>query len=379
MSIVSMTNLMSFCSVDVGYFVVDAAHDVLVLTYGSTGSAVNVDVTDGTYNGTDLAAELQTQARTDLSSTGMTVAYSSTTKKFTITAATTGEVIAFTHTGSDAALLFGFNDDHAAAVSFTSDLSAGDPSTILETIRDSVEDWVESYCHRTFESASYAKYYDGNGGQYLQLSDYPITALTRVASGRRSAIRVKNTADYTTASISVTSTEISLIKDGGTPDTITFEDEGTMGEMVTAINALSDSWSAVIESSDYTSFLSSELVEMFGKSVIADNWVYLDIPDQAIDDFEVLPARGEIYRGMGWPDGNRNIFVEYTVGYSSATMPEDLQLAIMIIVKAIYDRRTEELFGTSEYWVADVKVKCEAGDIPKEAISILSKYKRVLI
>jgi len=238
-----------------------------------------------------------------LSSTGMTATYSSTGKKFTITAATTGETIAYTNTGSDAGLTFGFNQDHSAAYSITSDLAAGDPSAILESIRDSVEDWVEAHCHKIFESASYAKYYDGNGGQYLQLDDYPITALTRVAVDRRSAIRVKNTADYTTASISVTSTELSLIKDGGTPDTITFTDEETMGEVVAAINLLGSGWSAVIESSDYTSFKSTELVEMFGKSAIEDNWVYLDMPNRAIDDFEVFPNRGEIYRYVGWPKG----------------------------------------------------------------------------
>jgi len=379
MAIVSMTDLYSFCDVDVAYFTIDASHDNLVLTYGSTGSATNVEVDDGTYNGNSLATELQTQARTDLSSTGMTVSYSSTTKKFTITTATTGETIAFTNENSDAGLTFGFNGDHTAAVSITSDLAAGDPSTILETIRDEVEDWVENYCHRTFESASYAKYYDGNGGQYIYLNDYPITALTRVATGRRSAIRIKNTADYTTASISVTSTGLIFTKDGTSDSTITFADYATISAVVTAINALGSSWSAVIESSDYTSFKSSELVEMFGKSAIDSNWVYLDIPDQAIDDFEVSPARGELYRGMGWPEGYRNIFIEDTAGYSSTTMPSDLQLAIKIITKSIYDRRKEELFGTKEYWVGDVKVKCEDGDIPKEAILILSKFRRVLI
>ncbi len=384
MSIVSMDDLRLFCSVDVGYFVIDASHNVLVLTYDSTGTTgTPVDVTDGTYNGDGLAAELQTQARTDLSATELTVTYDdSDDKKFTITAASTGSTgttIKYTNTGSDAGLTFGFNQDHAAAVSITSDLSAGNPSTILETIRDSVEDWVENYCHRTFESASYAKYYDGNDEQYIQLDDYPITALIRVATGRRSAIRVKNTADYTMASISVTTGGLILTKDGVSNSTgVTFTGSTSMSAVVTAIDAL-DSWSAVIESSDYTNFKSSELVEMFGKSAIDDNWVYLDMPDQAIDDFEVAPARGEMYRGMGWPDGDRNIFVEYTAGYSSTTMPEDLQLAIEIIVKSIYDRRTEGLFGTSEYWVGDVKVKCEAGDIPKEAVALLSKYRRVLI
>ncbi len=377
-----MENLLAFCSVDVGYFVVDAAHDVLRLAYDSTGITDIKVADDKTYSGAELATSLQTEIRSEFSS-GMTVTYDTNDdKKFTIGCATTGEEISLTLTGSDAALLFGFNDDHTAAQTITSDLSAGDPSTILETIRDSVEDWMESYCHQTFESASYAKYYDGNGGQYLQLSDYPITALTRVASGRRSAIRVKNTADYTTASISVTTTGLVFTKDGTSDSTITFASNTTMSAVVDAINVLGSGWSAVIESNEYSSFKSSELVEMFGKSAIDDTWVYLDIPDQAIDDFEVSPARGEIYRGMGWPDGNRNIFVEYTVGYSSATMPKDLQLAIMIIVKAMYGRRTEELFGIGEYTAGgrgEISAIFEVGDMPKEALAILSKYKRVLI
>jgi len=378
MAIVPLTELLDFCDVDRGYFTIDASHDVLVLTY-STGSATNIDCDDGTYDGSDLATELQSKARTGLSSTGMTATYSSTGKKFTITAATTGETITYTNTGSDAGLTFGFNQDHSAAYSITSDLAAGDPSAILESIRDSVEDWIEAHCHKIFESASYAKYYDGNGGQYLQLDDYPVTALTRVAVGRRSAIRVKNTADYTTASISVNSTGLVLTKDGESDSTITFVSYATMGEVVTAINALSDSWSAVIESSDYTSFKSTELVEMFGKSAIEDNWVYLDMPNRAIDDFEVFPARGEIYRGMGWPEGNRNIFVQDTAGYSSTTMPKNLQLAVKIITKAIYQKRKEEIFGIKNYRVGDVNITCEDGDVPKEARAILSRFKRILI
>jgi len=379
MAIVTLTELLDFCGVDVGYFTIDASHDVLVLTYGSTGTATNIDCDDGTYDGADLASELQDKASSGLSSTGMTVTYSSTTKKFTIGCATTGETIAFTLTGSDAALTFGFDSDHSAAQTITSDLATGDPSAILESIRDSVEDWIEAHCHKTFESASYAKYYDGDGGQYLQLDDYPITALTRVAVGRRSAIRVKNTADYTTASISVTTTGLVLTKDGESDSTITFASNTTMGSVVTAINDLSNSWSAVIESSDYTSFKSTELVEMFGKSAIEDNWIYLDMPNRAIDDFEVFPNRGEIYRYAGWPEGNRNIFVEDTAGYSSTTMPKNLQLAIKIITKAIYQKRKEEIFGVKNYRIGDVNITCEDGDVPKEALAILSRFKRILI
>ena len=118
---------------------------------------------------------------------------------------------------------------------------------------------------------------------------------------------------------------------------------------------------------------------MFGKSAIEDNWVYLDMPNRAIDDFEVFPARGEIYRGMGWPEGNRNIFVEDTAGYSTTTMPKNLQLAVKIITKSIFQKRKEEIFGVKNYRVGDVNITCEDGDVPKEARAILSGFKRVLI
>lgn len=132
MSIVSLTDLLSFCEVDVGFFTIDASHDVLILTYNSTETGTSIDVPDGTYNGDDLATALQTVARasTGLSagSTGLMVSYSSTgTKKFTLTA-TTGQTIKYTHLKSDAGLTFGFNQDHAAAQDITSDVAAGDPS-----------------------------------------------------------------------------------------------------------------------------------------------------------------------------------------------------------------------------------------------------------
>jgi len=254
---------------------------------------------------------------------------------------------------------------------------------IISAIQSGAEKAIKNYCNRIFESASYAKYYDGNGSQYLQLDEYPITALTRVATGRRSAIRIQNTSDNTSASVSVDSTGgLLLEKDGTTNSTgATFADNTTMSAMVTAINAIGSGWLAVIENSDYNSFKSTELIEMYGKSAIDSNWVYLDIPDQAIDDFEVFTAKGELYREMGWPEGNNNIFVKYTAGYSigGIAVPDDLQLSVKIITKYFYQKRNEESFGAKEYGIGDIKVIYEDGDIPKEALAILNRYRRVLI
>lgn len=250
---------------------------------------------------------------------------------------------------------------------------------IISTIQNSVEKWVENYCHKDFETTGHSEYYSGDGNSYLQLNHYPITALTRVAVGRRTAIRVTNTLTATSATISVNSTGLVLTKDDTSDSTITFAIYTTMSAVVSAINALGNGWSATIENSDYNSFKSSELVEMYGKSAIDSNYVYLDMPEKAIDDFEVYPDNGEIYMLDGWPSGHRNIFVKYTAGYSATTMPDDLKLAIKIICKHVYQKRNEDSFGVKDYSVGDIRTSYESGDIPKEAIDILSKYRRIFI
>jgi len=126
--IVSLENILNYLDVDVGYFTVNASHDKLILAYDG-GSATSVEVDDGTYNGTDLATELQGKIDTAFTISS-TVTYSTTTKKFTIDVGA-GHTIAYTHTGSDAGLLFGFNQDHAAAQTITSDIAASDPSRII--------------------------------------------------------------------------------------------------------------------------------------------------------------------------------------------------------------------------------------------------------
>ena len=250
---------------------------------------------------------------------------------------------------------------------------------IIGSIQEGVEKWVKNYCHKDFESTDYSEYYSGEGNLYLQLDHYPITALTRVATGRRTAIRVYNSSTATSATVSVNSMGLVFTKDDTSDSTITFTAYTTMSTVVSAINLLGNGWTATIESSDYSSFKSSELVEMYGKSAIDSNYVYLDMPDEAIDNFEVYTQRGEIYKYGGWPEGYRNIFVKYTAGYSASTMPEDLKLAIKIICKYTYQRRNEESFGVQDYSAGDVRVAMESGSIPKEAIDILNRHRRILM
>lgn len=357
--IVTLTNILNYLNVDIGYFTVNASHDVLVLTYDS-GSATNVEVDDGTYTGTELAAHLQTKidAAFTISST---VTYSTTTKKFTIDVGA-GHTIAYTNTGSDAGLLFGFNADHAAAQTITSDIAASDPSEIISVIHNSVEDWVENYCNRKFEAALYVKErHDGDGQQIIYFDQYPVLAV--------------NLDDLVWDSTAKTVTRA----DGGS-----FIDDGFVaGDKVLVQNSDSNSGLLTIATGGVAAlaltFTDSITSDTDDDDVILSHFRELWINSSEVDEDDYKVYDDHIYYNAGFSEGHGNIRFTYYAGYSSSNMPDDLKLAIKIIVKYIYQKQQEEIFGTKEYWVGDVKVKCEDGDIPKEAEAILLKYRKMEI
>ncbi len=114
-------------------------------------------------------------------------------------------------------------------------------------------------------------------------------------------------------------------------------------------------------------------------NVILSHFRELWINDTEIDEDDYAVFADHIYYSVGFTEGHGNVRMTYYAGYSLSNMPSDLQLAIKIIVKSIYDRRKEELFGTKQYRVGDISVTCEDSDVPKEALAILSKFKRVLV
>lgn len=362
MSIVSLTDILSFLDISVGYFTVDASHDILVLTYGSTGTATNVEVDDGTYNGTDLATELQTEARADLSSTGMTVAYSTTTKKFTITAATTGETIALTHTGSDAALLFGFNQDHDATYEIESDLVAGDPSEIVSVIHDSVEDWVEAHCHRKFEATLYVKErHDGDEQDIIYFDQYPVIAVNLdglVWSSTGKTVTRNDGGSFVTDGFT-TGAKVLVQGSDDNSGLLTLDVDGVAATGLT--------------------FTDTITADTDDDNVILSHFRELWVNDTEIDEDDYGVHKDHIYYRYGLSEGHGNVRMTYYAGYSSTTMPKNLQLAVKIITKAIYQKRKEEVFGVKNYKVGDVSIACEDSDIPREAMAILSSFKRHLI
>jgi hypothetical protein len=246
----------------------------------------------------------------------------------------------------------------------------------LDLIRNAVESWIqEVYCRRTLVSTTYRERYDGNNDPYLILDNYPVTAVAMLSVGMEEVIRIKNTNAGAFASVSVNSTSLVLNKDG-TSTTLLFATYTTMTAVVNAINALSG-WSATLSMAAYGAYPSVLLVDKMGLSCINNAEVGLEMPKVGEWDFEVDGIRGMIYSPFGFPEGVKNIYINYTAGY--ATIPDDLKLATLIIIKNIYQHRSEESFGMTGYSVAGISTSFEQNPIPSQAKDILDrKYRRLI-
>lgn len=382
MAIITLDDCLEFLGIDRGYFVVDSSSNILTLTSSSSSpTAVTITLTAGNYDGAGLATHVQTvlNANNTLTGTGtisFAVSYSATTRKFTINAGT-GKTIAYTHSTSTAGLTLGFDSDKSATQTITSDIEAGDPTQIVSSLKDEVEEFISGYCNRTFESTSYRlERYDG-GNQIINLYNYPVTAVDRVASFTLSVIRIMNSNAYSTATVSVNTDGLRLVLDGTADTSITFASNTTMTAVVAAVNALGNGWNAELLSSTYANFKSTELIPIYGQNVIDSNWVDLHKTDDPEDNFFVDLARGQIRKYSGWPFGFRNIYVDYTAGYSTDNMPKDLQLAVKIIVQYLYNKKDDDSFGVKEYRAHNIWASFNKEEtIPKEAQRILFRYKR---
>lgn len=58
------------------------------------------------------------------------------------------------------------------------EFGSGEWQQVIETMIDSVSDWVNKYCRRHFIAQDYTEYYDGDGSQTLYLDHYPVNSVT---------------------------------------------------------------------------------------------------------------------------------------------------------------------------------------------------------
>ncbi len=369
MSIISLTEALAFLDIGTGYFQITAENDILNMTYNSV--TVDVEIADGTYQGDDLAVALEAAIDTAFSITS-TVAYNSTTYKFTITVS--ANTITIDVSASDAALTFGFTSDPTAALSIVSDQAATeDPTAPVQVILDGVDSFVKGYCDRDFESTSYKEYQNGKDRQNLFLKQYPIISISRLSIGRINGLKVNNSANSTYATVSVTSTGVILNKDGTTTELL-FSAYATLTLMAAAISNETN-WTASVLNTTYASYASTELIKVMGQQCLNTSYAYLDIPEEPEDEFEVYDEEGYIFKWGGFPRGHRNLRIDYTAGYSSDDMPDKLKMACLILVKFLYQKREEEIFGRKQYSIGSVRATLEAG-MPSEVRLVLDDMAR---
>ncbi|MHB8871229.1 MAG: hypothetical protein ACYC5G_02095 [Candidatus Doudnabacteria bacterium] len=383
MAITTLDEVLEFLDIETAYFIITPSNNSLTFT-SSSGGPVTLNLTSGNYDGDGLATHVQTVMNANTTLTGIgtitfAVSYSSSTRKFSINSGT-GKTIAYTHSSSSAGLTLGFTADKTAIQTITSDIPAGDPSQVVSSIKDAVEEVVKSYCNRSFEETSYRfERYNGKGQKILQLFNFPVTAVDRVSIGQIDVISVKNTNIHSVASVSVTPLGIRLFLDGVADTSITFALNPTMNNIVNAINAIGSGWEAKINSPLYSDFKSTEIIPVYGLNAIWSYWAYLTKPNMPLDFFDVYLERGQIINSTPFPVGNRNIFVDYTAGFDSTNMPSDLKLAIKILVQFYYNKRDDGSFGLKSYgssrYISATFDKDET--IPKEVKDILFGYKRM--
>lgn len=366
--LVSLADMKDWLDIETEEITITANNNTVYFKYDGGSSTANT-LTASTYTGTTLATHLKTVLDATFSAT-FTVTYSTTTNKFTIVHAT--KTIQFINSGSTAGYDIGFTADSSAAVSITSDRAVGDPSDLVSSILTSTDKYVKDYCRREFESATYSETHDGKSGSIF-LNEYPVTALSRIAVGRDEAFSVNNTNTTSYATCSCDGTNFTVNLNGSDSD-LSLASYTTLTTLVAAINALGSGWTATLSASSYGAILSSEIIDFYGRSCLDSNIAYIEIKDESLDDFELDASTGEI--NHTFPVGFQNVFINYTAGYS--TIPEDLQMAVKVLVQYIYNKVKEDNLGNEYYSLGDVK-KALTNEFPIEVQKILLSYKRFMI
>jgi hypothetical protein len=254
-------------------------------------------------------------------------------------------------------------------------ISAADKSDdkLVEMIQAQAERWCKTFCRREFESAAYKERHDGNGEQNLFLQELPVTDITAASIGARDAMGVTNSATTGNATVAVTSTAVVLtVNEVAT--SILFADNATLADIETAITAESG-WTATLTDSDFGSYLSTALLKTPAQYAMNGVTYNLEIADQSLTGYELYAKEGVLYRSAGWPRGVQNIRVDYTAGYTSTTLPSDLEGSILYVIKFLYQKRSEETLGVSQNSIAGMAAVFD-GSIPSQAREIWNYYKK---
>lgn len=239
--------------------------------------------------------------------------------------------------------------------------------------------FIERYCNTHFIADDYVEYHNGTGGRYIQTYNIPIIRITRLAASVRPAMRVSYSGDGALAFVRVLSDSVVLQSEtGGTTSstTLDFATYATLESLATAIAGTSG-WTASVEG-DFAGRASADLVA--SPALDAKNApACLEMAKYNLHCSSYNPDSGMVCGSF--PRGWRNIEVRYRAGYD--TIPDDVQTAACMIVKAMHDMSRRDTTLQSErigdYAYANGVAPATPGlaGLSREAALLLDAYRNV--
>lgn len=242
----------------------------------------------------------------------------------------------------------------------------------IERLVDRATGAIEFYCGRIFKTRSYDReFYSGSGRPYLTLRQYPVTRVFRVSAGWTNAFSVTNTTAKNFAAVDISPTVLRLIADGVSTSK-TLSDYATIGDLITAINAVAGWTASAIANTDraatYTGSDGStkvgEIFPMPAQRCKSPNVAYVQVWDEELDDYYIIGGgrdenndAGILSRAGNWRRGETYI-IDYIAGYT--TIPSALEEACLMLIKYGRDKTehdgsvSSESLGDYSYTLGDL-------------------------
>jgi hypothetical protein len=260
-------------------------------------------------------------------------------------------------------------------------ITTDEEDLLLDALIDRATDFIERYCNRKLKTRAYTReIYWGNGRQKLVLEQYPVTAVSRVSTGRINAFSIKNTTATNHATAEITATALSLVADGGAATSLILASYATINLLLAAVPI---AWTATLLSTTYGTRKATDLLVRPAMYCLSPDLAYGEIPDDELTDYYLLaPTEARNYGILHYPSGftaGQEFFVDYTAGYT-APIPYALEAACLELVKFKYDQKENdqalksETLGDYSYTIGDFKRA-----LPDDTKEALDLFKRRII
>jgi len=357
--LVTLSEVKNYCKVDNLSIYITEINTLLYFKY-TGGVAASITLTTDTYLPSTLAAAIQALMRIEFEDDLITVAWSDITNKFTIATAEAAKTIQYINSNSTAGTYVGFTADSAISASIVSDSAIIDDTSLLDDFRSQVDAFIKRYTRRNIEATDYVGLYSFCCNS-ISLDDFPINSISVFTTNIDSALSLSNTDDFITIKYDGTTFTFS---DG---ETVEKSDLTYIYDLVAAINAIGNGTTAIISNTDFNS-LSIDRILKFDP--IAVDCLYLKFYSYNSISYNSVPSTGTIItvQDMG------TAYISYNAG--NATVPEDIKLATLQIIKYMYDRWKDNSIGQEKFRVNDIYQFFE--ELPSQAALTLNAHRRVL-